>query len=151
MSSKSASVDEGKSNATSELSAAHASSTYSRRGLVAKVESYFYENDDFAQLFENFANEHASVIDLEADKTEFKLEYTDVYNKFLALFESSLSKFIEDQGGTIEDFYDEVREVSCSGLLRRIFVLMTNRKRDQVTTEVVATKYWTLLLIIIIF
>ena len=111
MSSKSAVVDEGKSN---ESSSANGCSPYSRRGLVAKVESYFYENDDFAQLFENFANEHASVIDLQADKTEFKLEYTDVYNKFLALFESSLSRFIEDQGGTIEDFYEEVREVSLS-------------------------------------
>ena len=103
MTSKSIDVDEGKSG-----SPHHVANAVPVRGLVAKVEAYFYENDDFAQLFERFAEEHAAVIDLGA--AEFKLEYTEVYNKFLALFESSLSRFIEQQGGTIEDFYDEVRD-----------------------------------------
>jgi hypothetical protein len=105
MASKPGRVDEGKSGSPRPAATATAAP---RRGLVAKVESYFYENDDFAKLFERFAEEHAAVIDLGA--AEFKLEYTDVYNKFLALFESSLSQFIEEQGGTIEAFYDEVRE-----------------------------------------
>eukprot|EP00946_MAST-07B_sp_MAST-7B-sp1_P003823 g3823.t1 len=108
MASKSGGVDEGKSRSPRATFESSSATDGPRRGLVAKVESYFYENDDFAQLFERFAEEHASVIDLEAE--EFKLEYTDVYNRFLALFESSLSRFIESQGGTIEEFYDEVRE-----------------------------------------
>ena len=119
MASKSGGVDEGKSRSPRATFESSSATDGPRRGLVAKVESYFYENDDFAQLFERFAEEHASVIDLEAE--EFKLEYTDVYNRFLALFESSLSRFIESQGGTIEEFYDEVREVSGNACPLRNF------------------------------
>ncbi len=107
-------AEEGKSSSSSAGSAAAGSASPSL-GLVAKVESYFYENDDFANLFENFATEHAGMIDLQADETEFKLEYTDVYKKFTTLFETTLSAFIRRQGHEIEDFYEEVRQVCITG------------------------------------
>jgi hypothetical protein len=40
--------------------------------IVKKLERYFYEDDSFAQIFENFAQENCHKIDLETD--ECKLE-----------------------------------------------------------------------------
>ena len=87
-------------------------SSKSSENLVSKVESYFFEDDDFANLFENFANDNAHLIDENDGENEFKLIYTDLHKKFLVLFEGTLSKFIEGHGATIEDFYEEVRQVS---------------------------------------
>ena len=85
-------------------------SSKSSENLVSKVESYFFEDDDFANLFENFANDNAHLIDENDGENEFKLIYTDLHKKFLVLFEGTLSKFIEGHGATIEDFYEEVRQ-----------------------------------------
>ena len=82
--------------------------------LISKVESYFFEDDDFANLFENFANDNAHIISPDDDENGFRLEYTDLHKKFLELFEGTLSKFIEGLGATIEDFYEEVRQVRSS-------------------------------------
>ena len=57
--------------------------------IVDKVESFFYEDEDFSNLFETFANKHAHRIDLKSE--EMKLEYTDIYNEFQKLFEKTLS------------------------------------------------------------
>ena len=77
--------------------------------IVAKVQTFFFEDDDFASLFETFARRNASKIDLDDDEGAYKLEYTAVYESFQKLFEESLSKFITDQGSTLEEFYEEVR------------------------------------------
>ena len=82
--------------------------------LISKVESYFFEDDDFANLFETFANDNAHIISPDDDENGFRLEYTDLHKKFLELFEGTLSKFIEGLGATIEDFYEEVRQVRSS-------------------------------------
>ena len=50
------------------------------------------------------------MIDPNEDVNEFKLEYTDLHKKFLVLFETTLSKFIEGHDATIEDFYEQVRQ-----------------------------------------
>ncbi|KAF4034073.1 The ARF-like 2 binding protein BART [Phytophthora infestans] len=51
--------------------------------LVNKVISFFFDNDEFAHTFETFAEHHCHAFDLDSD--EMKLEYTDIYNEFLAL------------------------------------------------------------------
>lgn len=56
--------------------------------LVSKVIAFFFDDDEFAQTFERFAESHCHVFDIESD--EMKLEYTDIYNQFLELFESKL-------------------------------------------------------------
>ncbi|KAJ8578512.1 hypothetical protein ON010_g685 [Phytophthora cinnamomi] len=56
--------------------------------LVNKVISFFFDNDEFAHTFETFAENHCHAFDLDSD--EMKLEYTDIYNEFLALFEEKL-------------------------------------------------------------
>ncbi len=42
--------------------------------LVSRVESYFYEDEDFCSLFQNFCAEHIASIDLHSE--ENKLVYT---------------------------------------------------------------------------
>ena len=76
-------------------------------GIVKKMERYFYEDDEFAEIFEEFANKNASKIDLDTD--ECKLEYTELYDEFHALYEGALSEYIEKQGSTTKQFYSEVR------------------------------------------
>ena len=51
--------------------------------IVKKVEEYFYNSDDFAQIFEDFAIKNAPKVDLSTD--ECKLEYTEMFNEFLYL------------------------------------------------------------------
>jgi|TARA_B110000208_G_C11532612_1_gene344846 hypothetical protein len=88
------------------------SKTTTDTSIVAKVESYFFEDDDFANLFENFALENAHIIDAKDEENAYRLEYTELHKKFLELFEGTLSTFIEKHDSTIEDFYEEVRQVS---------------------------------------
>ena len=68
------------------------------------------ENDDFAEIFERFANENADVIDLEAE--ELKLEYTELHQEFVAIFEEQIEGFIEAQGATVPQFYAILREAA---------------------------------------
>ena len=78
--------------------------------MLRKVESYFYENDELANTFERFVDAHAHLIDLES--VEFRLEYTQVYEKYKALFEQEMTSYIEKEVGvTINEFYRALQRV----------------------------------------
>ncbi|POM71287.1 hypothetical protein PHPALM_7368 [Phytophthora palmivora] len=111
--------------------------------LVNKVISFFFDNDEFAHTFEAFAEHHCHAFDLDSD--EMKLEYTDIYNEFLALFEQKLEAFIRSQGATVQEFYELVRRayeidrqsgtVLCSEILVAtadfdVFVLMMRQTKE---------------------
>ncbi|KUF76044.1 Coiled-coil domain-containing protein [Phytophthora nicotianae] len=111
--------------------------------LVNKVISFFFDNDEFAHTFETFAEHHCHAFDLDSD--EMKLEYTDIYNEFLALFEEKLEAYIRSQGATVHEFYDMVRRayetnrqsgtVLCSEILVAtadfdVFVLMMRQTKE---------------------
>jgi hypothetical protein len=78
--------------------------------LVSAVQSFFYENDDFAEIFERFANENCDVIDLASE--EMKLEYTELHQEFVSIFEEQMEGFIESQGSSVIDFYTVLREAA---------------------------------------
>jgi hypothetical protein len=71
--------------------------------LLERVQKYFFEDDAFTKTFENFVKDECHVIDLVSE--EYKLEYTEVYKRFQALFEHTLEDFITAQGCTVVDFY----------------------------------------------
>ncbi|KAG7398379.1 hypothetical protein PHYBOEH_011180 [Phytophthora boehmeriae] len=113
------------------------------KDLVNKVITYFFDNDEFARTFETFAEENCHAFDL--DSEEMKLEYTDIYNEFLALFEKKLEGYIKSQGATVHEFYDLVRQayqtdresgtVLCSEILVAtadfdVFVLMMRQTKE---------------------
>mmetsp|Transcript_36721 Transcript_36721/g.68316 ORF Transcript_36721/g.68316 Transcript_36721/m.68316 type:complete len:160 (+) Transcript_36721:35-514(+) len=72
--------------------------------LLERVQRYFFEDDAFTKTFENFVKEESRIIDITSD--EYKLEYTEVYERFKALFERTLERYITQQGCTILDFYN---------------------------------------------
>ncbi|CAM9194063.1 unnamed protein product [Ectocarpus fasciculatus] len=76
--------------------------------LVKKVSSFFYESESFIKVFEDFVETNAYKIDLDVE--EMKLEYTDLYEDYQALFEKKIEAFIEEQGFTVGDFYERLRE-----------------------------------------
>jgi len=75
------------------------------------VGKFFYENDAFAEQFETFVNEHAHIIDCKEIETTGvqKVEYTELYNKYQELFESSLAGFIEKEGSTVLEFFEALK------------------------------------------
>ncbi|RLN95591.1 hypothetical protein BBJ28_00008359 [Nothophytophthora sp. Chile5] len=111
--------------------------------LVNKVIAFFFDDDEFARTFETFAELHCHAFDVNSD--EMKLEYTDIYNKFLALFEEKLEAYIRSQGATVHEFYELVRRayemdresgtVLCSEILVAtadfdVFVLMMRQTKE---------------------
>jgi hypothetical protein len=95
------------SSKTTENSSGESSKTSDSISIVKKVEEYFYNSDDFAQIFEDFAIKNAPKVDLSTD--ECKLEYTTMYNEFHKLYEDALSEYIESQGFSVKDFFKEIR------------------------------------------
>jgi hypothetical protein len=76
--------------------------------LLTRVQKYFFEDETFTKTFENFVKDESRVMDLGAE--EYKLEYTEVYERFKALFERTLESFISAQGCTIMDFYNAMSD-----------------------------------------
>ena len=74
------------------------------------MQSYFYEDNEFASTFENFVKEECAVIDL--DSTEYRLEYTEVFNRYRSLFEDLMEQYIESIGSTVLDFYRALKAKS---------------------------------------
>jgi hypothetical protein len=94
------SKDEGKNGDSKESK----QKSWEPEELIAKVQDYFFGNDDLAKLFEKFVKDRAHVIDL--DNEEYKLEYTTIYEEYKELFERELEGYMERQlGVTAEDFY----------------------------------------------
>ena len=79
---------------------------------VQAVKSFFYENQDFADIFEVFANENAHHIDLESE--EYQLVYTELHEEFVRIFEEQMEGFIESQGSSAA----EASAHSCSVVCR---------------------------------
>ena len=75
--------------------------------IVDKVQAFFYTDDDFADFFEQWCKDHCEIID--PDSEECKLEYTDLYQDFLRVFEEKLTDFIEMNGSSVEKFYECLR------------------------------------------
>jgi hypothetical protein len=75
--------------------------------LLDRVQKYFFEDEEFTKTFESFVKEECDIIDLASE--EYKLEYTEVYEKYKLLFEDKLEVFIERQGCTSMDFYKALK------------------------------------------
>ena len=74
-----------------------------------QVKEFFYENDDFAEIFETWAEENCGAIVV--DEEENKLQYTDLHNEFRKMFEDQIEGFIESLGYTTYDFYELLQQV----------------------------------------
>ena len=61
--------------------------------IVESVQEFIFGNEALAKKFENFVNDRCHIVDLES--TEYKLEYTETFNDYKALFERTVEGFIE--------------------------------------------------------
>lgn len=83
--------------------------------LVEKIEAYFYTDDALAAEFEAFVSSKAHLftdvahVD-EIKEVEYKLDYTQVYNEYKALFELKIESFIESQGVSVAEFFEIIQE-----------------------------------------
>ncbi|EFC48914.1 predicted protein [Naegleria gruberi] len=59
---------------------------------------------------EEFGNKHCDIFEI--DEEEQKLEYTNVYNKFVKLFESKVEELLKQKGVTPQEFYIECKRLS---------------------------------------
>jgi len=71
--------------------------------IVAAVQKFFFEDDDFAGYFEDWCEEHASRIDLTTD--ENRLEYTSLHKDYLREFEDKITEFLDSRGSSAEEFF----------------------------------------------
>ena len=64
--------------------------------LVHKVQEIFYTDDSLAQKFQSFINKRASMVDLNVNdqKEEFKVEYTEAFQEYKDLFEKEMEGYI---------------------------------------------------------
>lgn len=76
--------------------------------MVERMQAYFFEDETLARHFENFIDDHSHVVDLSSD--EYKLQYTNVFEEYKALFESRMEGFIqEDLRCSIQDVYNALK------------------------------------------
>eukprot|EP00736_Rhodelphis_marinus_P003565 Rmarinus@m.19042 len=73
----------------------------------------FCMSDGFMETFKEFALANCDCIDV--DSEENKLEYTDIYKKFTALYEEKISAFLKENGFSDEDFYKLCKEEQDKG------------------------------------
>lgn len=79
--------------------------------LVRKVADYCWSNS-FLDVFHKYFADHADAfIDApEMLSGEHNMEYYDLFQKYLLVYEESLTKFVTSIDCSIEEFYAEVRE-----------------------------------------
>lgn len=82
--------------------------TMSDEEMISKVQEFFFADDSLTRSFEAFVKEKAGIID--AESSEYKLEYTLLYNEFKSIFEAQIEGFIVDKlGVSINRFYEALK------------------------------------------
>mmetsp|Transcript_40071 Transcript_40071/g.107436 ORF Transcript_40071/g.107436 Transcript_40071/m.107436 type:complete len:170 (+) Transcript_40071:127-636(+) len=74
----------------------------------------FCMSQGFEKDFEDFAERHhehfMDAIDM-VQGDEHKLEHHNIYNQYLEEFEGKIAKCIENEGGSVHDFYEEAQRI----------------------------------------
>ena len=91
----------------------------------------FFSSPDLQGLLENFLSEKAGAFD-DAVRTgeekegelEHKLEYKEIHEQYLKLFEGHLEGFLEKEGVSTEAFYKECADLQETGAGKSWFVDM---------------------------
>ena len=80
-----------------------------RSELLLKVQEYFYGDEILAKTFEAFVDSKSSIVDEESE--EYKLQYTEAYDEFKAMFEEHIESYIvRNLGSSITEFYLALKE-----------------------------------------
>ncbi|CAM9137626.1 unnamed protein product, partial [Sphacelaria rigidula] len=80
-------------------------------GLLAKAIKHCW-GDEFLDVFRAYFRKHGPKFEVMAEgKTEeHSLEYQELFNEYLLIFEGKLEEFIEKERSTIGEFYTVIRD-----------------------------------------
>ncbi|CAM9230055.1 unnamed protein product [Scytosiphon promiscuus] len=69
-------------------------------------------SDNFLDVFRSYFRKHAEVFEVMAEgrSEEHALEYQELFNEYLLIFEGKLEEFIDSEGSSINEFYTVIRE-----------------------------------------
>lgn len=82
--------------------------TISDDEIVSKVQEFFFADYTLTRSFEAFVKEKAGIVDPES--SEYKLEYTQLYDEFKSIFEDQMEGFIVNKlGVSINRFYEALK------------------------------------------
>ncbi|KAL9642523.1 hypothetical protein ABK040_011090 [Willaertia magna] len=76
--------------------------------VVYEVMSYLMD-EQFGDIVEDFCLQHCDIFDVNTEEQKF--EYTNVYNKFLKLFENKLEEFLKQRKVTPQEFFVECKRL----------------------------------------
>ena len=85
----------------------------SGRSLMEKVMDYC-RTRKFLKIFEDYILNNLKHFK-DADPEEHRLNWTEIFQDYLRVFEDVLAEFIDKEGGNYSDFYQECREKQSSG------------------------------------
>mmetsp|Transcript_26066 Transcript_26066/g.34213 ORF Transcript_26066/g.34213 Transcript_26066/m.34213 type:complete len:168 (+) Transcript_26066:63-566(+) len=79
--------------------------------ILQKAIAYCW-SDEFLDIFRNYFKLHASKFKSHAEGTteEHDLEWQDLYQEYLGIYEDTLSEYITSQGFSVAEFYDEIKD-----------------------------------------
>ena len=69
----------------------------------------WFESEDIGAVFDGFIADHASSFLGASFTTEQRLEWTDLYNEYVSLFDEKLQSFLDGAGTTSEAFLSEAK------------------------------------------
>lgn len=76
--------------------------------IIEDVQEFFFGSEDLSAHFENFIKARCQVIDLTS--TEYKLEYTEVFEEYKKEFERKMEGFITNKlNYTVQQFYQALK------------------------------------------
>jgi len=79
--------------------------------ILTKVSEYICGDDSVADKCEAFMLENASIF---TEDEEHKLEYTEVYKKYLKLFEELLQDYLARNNVTVKQFQNVCKKITMS-------------------------------------
>ena len=117
--------------------------------VMNKIEEFYFGDSEQSgeALFNEFAKKHETLFegDDDGDMKEQKLEYTQVYNEFVKLFEELIEKLITDCGVDVGKFFEALKTIVDTDPDNKFYVevllsvtdysnfieMMSSYKRDQ--------------------
>jgi len=84
--------------------------------LISKVIKYCF-GPDFIGVFEKYISDNASLFydQVDLDEEEHRLEYTELFNDYLALYEHTMENWLEEHDFTLDEFNNCLVDIQESG------------------------------------
>jgi len=79
--------------------------------LIERVQRTLFEDEEFNGELEAWCTDRCSCFDLDED-SEHKLEYTSLHEEFCRLFEAKITRVLESDGASVEEFWQKLTKAA---------------------------------------